>query len=593
MIRLRPPSPPPGTRSELPWRAIVPMALAVTVLALALFLTELVRNSEALRRALAERQRADLEFIEQSIGDALVVGDFAAVQQLLRAATRDRSIRYVALTTRNDAKVLAGNETPEMVDAPRWLVRYARLPLGPDTRRIEIGGVSYGVLALQRSAADAYDQLWSELKIEASLIAVISGAALLLAVALLTSRAHIQRAMQDTQEANAELRAEVEARREAELAAVENEERFRDLTSLSSDWYWEQDRELRFTATAARNDERGGLTPSQHIGRKRWELPGTEPMSTTWDEHRAVLESRRPFRDLVLRRPGPDGTLRYVLVSGSPIIDAQGHFAGYRGVAKDITERYAAEQALLAAKDAAEAGLQAKNQFLANISHELRTSMTGVLGMTDLLLGTRLDERQRQYCVLAQQSAQVLLRQIEALIELANLDAGRVASSRETFVLGALAGDVVALIEAAAIAKGIKVQTRIDPSLPARVTGDVRNLRQVLMQLLDNALKFTQHGTIELELLAAAAAGAASNDLVKVRFRVCDTGVGFDAAQLERLFAAFTQGDESDTRRFGGLGAGLAIAHRLVAWMGGRLSAENRPGGGAVFEFSIALAREA
>ena len=592
-MRLLAPSPPATTRSELPWRAIVPMALAVFVLAFALFLTELVRNSETMRRALAERQRADLEFIEQSIGDSLVVGDFAAVQQLLRAATRDRSIRSVALTARNDAKIVAGDEAPEMVKTPGWLVRYARLPLGPDTRRVEIGGVSYGVLALQRSAAHAYDQLWSELKIEASLIAVISSAALLLAVALLTSRAQIQRAMQDIQAANAELRAEVDARREAERAAVENEERFRDLTSLSSDWYWEQDRELRFTATAARNDERGGLTPSQHLGRTRWELPGTEPVGTTWEEHRAVLAARRPFRDLVLRRPGPDGTLRYVVVSGAPVIDGQGSFAGYRGVAKDITERFAAEQALRAAKDAAEAGLQAKNQFLANISHELRTPMTGVLGMTDLLLGTRLDERQRQYTVLAQQSAQLLLRQIEALIELANLDAGRVTSSRETFALGALAADVLALIEAAAVAKGIAVQTRIDPALPARVVGDARNLRQVLMQLLDNALKFTHRGSIELEMLPGGKPAVANGDRVQVLFRICDTGVGFDATQLERLFAAFTQGDESDTRRFGGLGAGLAIAHRLVAHLGGRLTAENRAGGGAVFAFTVPLGRAA
>ncbi len=480
-----------------------------------------------------------------------------------------------------------------MTTAPRWLVRYARLPLGPDTGRIDIGGVSYGVLTLQRSAAQAYDQLWSELKVEASLIAVISGAALLLAMGLLTSRAHIQRAMQDTQAVNDELRAEVAARREAELAAVENEERFRDLTSLSSDWYWEQDRELRFTATAARNDERGGLTPAQHIGRTRWDLPGTEPVNTTWEEHRALLAAGRPFRDLVLRRPATDGRLHYVMVSGSPIIDAEGSFAGYRGVAKDITERYAAEQALLAAKEAAEAGLHAKNQFLAHISHELRTPMTGVLGMTDLLLGTPLDHRQRQYTLLAQQSAQLLMRQIEALIELSNLDAGRVASSRETFALRALADDVVALIEAAALAKGIAVQTHIDPALPARVVGDVRNLRQVLTQLLDNALKFTQQGSIELALLAGPQPSAAPTDDVAVRFRISDTGVGFDAAQLERLFAAFTQGDESDTRRFSGLGAGLAIAQRQVARLGGRLAAENRPGGGAVFEFTVALVRTA
>jgi len=582
---------PPGTRFELPWRAIVALALAVSVMAFALFLTELVRNADAMRRNLAERQRADLEFIEQSIGDGLVVGDYAAVQQLLRAATRDRSIRHVAVTTRNDARLTAGDEAPERLRAPDWLVRYARLPLGPDTRRIEIGGVPYGVLSLQRSAATAYNELWSELKVEAALIAVVSAAALLLAVALLASRERIQRAMQETQAANTDLRAEVEARRDAERAAVENEERFRDLTSLSSDWYWEQDRDLRFVATAARHDERGGLTPKQHLGRTRWELPGTEPVNTTWEDHKAVLAAGRPFRDLVLRRPGPDGQWRYVLVSGSPIIDTEGSFSGYRGVAKDITDRYAAEQALRTAKEAAEAGLQAKNQFLANISHELRTPMTGVLGMTDLLLGTPLDKTQQQYCVLAQQSAQVLLRQIEALIELARLDTDHVVSSSESFELQILAADVVALINAAARAKGIDVHTRIDTALPARLAGDVRSLRQILMQLVDNALKFTQHGAVVLEMLAEPT--AAPSDGILVRFRVSDTGVGFDPAHLDRLFTAFTQGDESDTRRFGGLGAGLAIAHRLVDRLGGKLTAENQAQGGAVFQFAVPLARAA
>jgi PAS domain S-box-containing protein len=582
-------APEAAPRFEPPWRAIVPIALSVCIVAIALFVTQLVRDIDSSRRSLVERQTSDLDFIEQSIGDAVVVGDYAAAEQLLRAATRDHSIRHVALSARNGARLQAGDESPEVLEAPDWLVRFAALPLGPDSRPIVVGGVRYGVLTLRRSAALAYDELWNDMGYQALLIGLAAAAAIALAVALIMSRAHLQNAVQGTQKVNDELRAEVGARREAERIALENEERFRDLTSMSSDWYWEQDRELRFTVTAARTDERGGLTPGQHVGKKRWELPGTEPVNTNWDDHRALLEARRPFRDLVLRRPAPDGSLRYVLVSGSPIIDADGSFAGYRGVAKDITERYTAEQALRAAKEAAEAGLHAKNQFLANISHELRTPMTGVLGMTDLLLGTQLDTRQRDYCNLAQRSATSLLRVIEDMIELANLDADRVVLNSETFDLQALAADIVGLVSGAAAARGIAVHSRVDPQLHTRVIGDQRKLRQVLMHLMDNALKFTQVGSIALEMLGEPTRADAGNGPAPVRFRVIDTGIGFETSQLERLFGAFTKADESSTRRHGGLGAGLAIARQLVERMGGKLTAESRPGRGSTFEFVLAF----
>jgi signal transduction histidine kinase len=158
----------------------------------------------------------------------------------------------------------------------------------------------------------------------------------------------------------------------------------------------------------------------------------------------------------------------------------------------------------------------------------------------------------------------------------------------ETFDLQALAGEMVGLVSGAAAARGIAVHSRVDPQLHARVVGDQRKLRQVLMHLMDNALKFTQVGSIALEVLGDARVDG-GNGTQPVRFRVIDTGIGFETSQLERLLGAFTRADESSTRRHGGLGAGLAIARQLVDRMGGKLAAESRPGRGSTFEFVLAF----
>jgi diguanylate cyclase (GGDEF)-like protein/PAS domain S-box-containing protein len=148
-------------------------------------------------------------------------------------------------------------------------------------------------------------------------------------------------------------------RKESEEGLRESEARFRGLSDLSSDWYWEQDEALRFVATEGRTSERGGISPQVHIGKRRWELPGTEPAGTTWEEHRAVLEARQPFRDLLLRRMGDDGQARYVRVSGIPIFDAQGRFTGYRGVASDVTAQHRGEEELRRFRTAMDMSLDA------------------------------------------------------------------------------------------------------------------------------------------------------------------------------------------------------------------------------------------
>jgi PAS domain S-box-containing protein len=392
------------------------------------------------------------------------------------------------------------------------------------------------------------------------------------------------------------LATDVTERKRAEMTARENETKFRSLTKLSSDWYWEQDAELRFTITAARTDERGGLTPQVHVGKRRWELPGTEPVNTTWEEHKAVLEARASFHDLVLRRPGADGQMHYVLVAGAPMFDERGIFTGYRGVAKDITERERTQVELRAAKENAEAANRAKSQFLANMSHEIRTPMNGVLGMNELLLGTQLDPTQRRFGESVQRSGAALLRIINDILDFSKIEAGRLELEHREFDLRRVVAEVVDTLGQPARAKSLVLKSVVPAHVASAFRGDALRLRQVLTNLVGNAIKFTESGAVSIEIThaqdgAAAVpfAPAAADGRVALLFRVRDTGIGMHEDVQSRLFTAFTQADGTTTRRFGGTGLGLVISKQLAELMGGAIGVESAPGAGSCFWFSVRL----
>lgn len=302
----------------------------------------------------------------------------------------------------------------------------------------------------------------------------------------------------------------------------------------------------------------------------------------------------------------PDGELRHVSEVGGPVYGAGGRLTKFVGAVQDITlrkqreleledardrlERQALEmtklaRALAAARDAAEAASRAKSRFLAVMSHELRTPMTGVIGMIDLLAGTPLSPEQQQYVETLRSSSDSLLVVVNDILDFSKIEEGQLTLERIPLRLPALLEDVRRLFTPAARRKGVDLLVQLPPQPVPDLMGDPTRLRQVLTNLMGNAVKFTERGRVELRLTDLDCDGSA----VCLRVEVSDTGIGMDSATLTTLFEPFSQADASTTRRFGGTGLGLAICKRLIGMMGGEIGVDSRLGAGSTFWFSLRL----
>jgi len=383
---------------------------------------------------------------------------------------------------------------------------------------------------------------------------------------------------------------DISERKRGEEALARERNLLRTLVDNLPDYVYVKDTESRFLiANTAVAQVMGAAKGDDLLGKTDFDFyPAGQARKYRCDEEQ-VIRLGRPMINREETSLDPCGNTRWVATTKVPFRDAQGNIVGLVGIGHNITDRKQAEQAMRTAKEAAESANRTKSQFLANVSHELRTPLGGVIGMTDLLLETELDEEQRECADLVRQSADLLLKVINDVLDFSRIEADKVTLEPVDFDLGVVLKQALEAPMANAGERGLTFTCDVPPGTPTLLRADAGRLRDILEKLAGNAVKFTPQGGVSVSVEVEAEDQRAAI----LRFAVKDTGIGIRPDQTADIFAPFVQGDGSHTRPYGGTGLGLAIAKELVELMGGHIGVESELGQGSTFWFTAVFEKQA
>lgn len=386
---------------------------------------------------------------------------------------------------------------------------------------------------------------------------------------------------QELRHANTQLEQEVAERVHAEKVLEDSQALYSSLVENLPVQVLRKDMEGKFTFANRSFCRLLGKKHEEILGKTDFDFYPAELAQKYRGDDARVAQTGELFEDV--EEYEKSGEPRYVHVMKSAVRDADGKIVGTQAVFWDVTARKWAETHLARAKEAAEAANRAKSAFLANTSHEIRTPLNAILGMTELVLDTPLAAEQREYLTVVRESGEALLSLVSDVLDFSKIEAGKLELDCAAFDLHESLGDTLKSLAMRAHRKGLELGCCIRRGVPDVVVGDATRLRQIIVNLVGNAIKFTDRGEVVVDVECQS---QAERDAV-LRFSVSDTGIGIPADQREAIFGAFVQVDSTTTRKFGGTGLGLAISSRLVELMEGRMEVESEVGRGSTFRFTV------
>ena len=386
---------------------------------------------------------------------------------------------------------------------------------------------------------------------------------------------------------------DITERKKIETALQASEDRFRSMVESLPDPYSEINLEGAITFVNEAFVHETGYSRDELMGKKFNMLLDESNARLAKRKYGEIYKTGRGVKNLELAWISKSGRVVLAEVSVSPIRRADGTMTGFQSVYRDITERRQMEIALSRAKEEAEVASNAKSEFLASMSHEIRTPLNAILGMADLLTETPLNKEQQKFVQIFREAGENLLNIINDILDISKVEAGHIHLEHIPFDLGKLVEQTGDIMSVRAHKKALELACRVAPGVPTKLMGDPTRLRQVLINFIGNAVKFTESGEVMLEVkLTGPSAVHTKQNTMDLTFSVKDTGIGIPADKIHNIFERFTQADSSTTRKYGGTGLGLTISKSIVDLMGGTISVESKEGKGSIFSFTAPFAMQ-